>query len=242
MKYIIGDIHGEISKLKTLINFIFSTEINPSFVFIGDYIDKGEDALKTLDFLTQLSSSHECIFLMGNHEYCWLHAHEYEEYLVKYGGLNTVKSFGCSTIKSTRDLLIERYKSFFDGLKTHYFYKDYVMTHSGIAPEFFNVESLDTLKTTDFLFNRYDFITKDEFYKKKYKIVFGHTGFFMPFVNEYKIGIDTGACYLEEQPITAFNLDTKMFFDSNLKNYSLASINGNFCPNIMRNKPWRIYD
>ena len=242
MKYVIGDIHGEISKLSKLIRFILSIENKPSFIFIGDYIDKGEDSLKTLYFLKQLSTSYECIFLIGNHEYCWLHADVYEEYLIKYGGLKTVSSFGCIDVKTTRVKLIDNFKSFFENLKTHVFYKDYLMTHSGIAPEYFDVESLDTLQITDFLFNRYDFIKNDSLYKNNYKIIFGHTGFFMPFLNKYKIGIDTGACYLERQPITAFNLDREFFLDSNFEKYSKDIITGNFCPNIIRNKPWRIYD
>ena len=42
MNFVIGDIHGEVTKLKSLIKLIDKNEANPSFIFIGDYIDKGE--------------------------------------------------------------------------------------------------------------------------------------------------------------------------------------------------------
>jgi hypothetical protein len=38
-------------------------------------------------------------------------------------------------------------------------------------------------------------------------VIFGHTGFYYPYSNEYKIGVDTAACFLETQPLTAFCIE-----------------------------------
>ena len=38
MKFIIGDIHGEITKLKLLVKFIKDIDDKPELIFIGDYL------------------------------------------------------------------------------------------------------------------------------------------------------------------------------------------------------------
>ena len=52
----IGDIHGEVSKLKRLIEIILDSFKNdlPTIVFLDDYINRGESSLKVLDFLIKL--------------------------------------------------------------------------------------------------------------------------------------------------------------------------------------------
>ena len=96
MKFIIGDIHGEITKLKLLVKFIKDIVDRPELIFIGDYLDKGESSKKTLDFLIQLKNELKCVFIEGNHEYQWLNVskeNNIEEYLLKYGGKLTINSF-----------------------------------------------------------------------------------------------------------------------------------------------------
>ena len=65
MNFVIGDVHGEVTKLKSLIKLIDKNEANPSFIFIGDYIDKGENSKKLLDYLIELKSKYPIIFLLG---------------------------------------------------------------------------------------------------------------------------------------------------------------------------------
>src|SRR5271166_1754003 len=43
-----------------------------TLVFMGDYLDRGEDALATVEMLTKLAESCHCIFLRGNHDEAWL--------------------------------------------------------------------------------------------------------------------------------------------------------------------------
>ena len=238
MNYVIGDIHGEISKLKSLIKYILIDDKEPTFIFIGDYIDKGEDSFETLRYLVQLSKQYACVFLWGNHEYCWKNVTLYENYLVKYGGQKTIESFGTNNIIDTGNKMFDLFFDFFNCLKNYYTIHDYVIVHSGIPPKYFHLE-IEKIEKIELLFNRYEFLKLQQLYLDRYKIIFGHTGFYTPYIDPYKIGIDTSACYIKEQPLTAFCVENRMFLDSfnnttNIDNYPI-----NTCPIIPRVKPWR---
>lgn len=242
MKFIIGDIHGEITKLKLLVKFIKDVDDKPELIFIGDYLDKGESSKKTLDFLIQLKNELKCVFIEGNHEYQWLRVskeNNIEEYLLKYGGELTMNSFkGIENVFQLKELFLNKYKDFFENLVPYWENKKYVVTHSGIPPKYYNNE-LNTIEKRHFLFNRYEFIKIEERYKGKI-VIFGHTGFYQPYFDGVKIGLDTSACYLENQPITSFCLDKEFFINSFNKKINLSKLNINQCPNIVRTKPWRI--
>jgi len=243
MNYVVADIHGEISKLKNLISFIIRSDNDPEFIFIGDYVDKGEDAKGTLDLLISLTEIFNCIFLMGNHEHCWINLNAgnsfiaYQEYLLKYGGIQTIKAFQADFLETKR-ILSDAYSVIWNNLKTFHIIDEFCISHSGISVQCYDKEPQKILQK-DFLFNRYEFISHQALYLKKYKVIFGHTGFYTPYVDPYKIGIDTSACYLYEQPLTAFCIETREFLDSSANLYSLNSIRNEFCPNIVRTKPWR---
>jgi hypothetical protein len=119
---------------------------------------------------------------------------------------------------------------------------EFLITHSGIPDKLYLLPDLRNIDSADFLFNRYDFIKSDKLYLNKYKIIFGHTGFFTPYVDNFKIGIDTSACYLFNQPLTAFCIDSRLFINSLGECTNLGEINRDCCPNIVRVKPWRFYE
>src|SRR4051794_40277227 len=70
--FAIGDIHGCFDKLKSLIAACeaVSEGKDARFVFIGDYVDRGPDSRRVLDFLIQqqLQRKDRFICLRGNHE------------------------------------------------------------------------------------------------------------------------------------------------------------------------------
>ena len=102
MNYVVGDIHGEITKLETLINNILEQSKNPIFTFIGDYLDKGENPKAALDYLVGLNQKYQCNFILGNHEFLWLSVNSNnnaKDYLIKYGAISTIKSFGFLTFE-----------------------------------------------------------------------------------------------------------------------------------------------
>jgi len=242
MIYIVGDIHGEITKLKSLVKTIHEKDKIPEFVFIGDYIDKGEDVKATLTFLKQLKKDFNCVFLLGNHEHFWLNLTakdiEGQNYLLKYGAQATIRSLNAKGILDARQNLMDEFGDFFSLLKPYWKNDHFVAVHSGIKPSDYAIP-IDDILVSELLFNRYDFLKQEKLYLEKYKVIFGHTGFYSPYVDPYKIGIDTAACFLEDQPLTAFCIDLNKFIDSSDRYYGLEEISLDICPNISRTKPWR---
>jgi serine/threonine protein phosphatase 1 len=242
MNFVIGDIHGELDKLQLLLKNIFSIDSKPSFIFIGDYLDKGDDPFGTIKYLSRFSGTNECIFLRGNHEFLWEKLKDDNDesgvYLSKYGGKNTIYSIDKNlTLINAKQRLFSESGDFFHKLRAYHVTGDFVMTHSGIPPEFYKV-SLENIPADKFLFNRYDFISTEQYYFHK-KVIFGHTGFYSPFYDGFKIGIDTAACYLEPQPLTAFCIEDEFFIDSGKNRIKLSNIDRSCCPAIPRVKAWR---
>jgi|SaaInlStandDraft_4_1057021.scaffolds.fasta_scaffold77000_1 serine/threonine protein phosphatase 1 len=237
MIYVVGDIHGEISKLKKLILNIYQYDKKVKLIFIGDYVNKGENSKETLDYLTTLKNS---IFLMGNHEYYFLEFIKngsYSEKLEKYAKNTTFIDFNMNleTIKVNFYL---PYKSFFDKLKPYYLIDKYFIAHAGVSPKYAN-EPLDKIPIKEFLFNRYDFL---EYQNKIHGriAIFGHTGFNYPYYDGFKIGIDTAAVYSKDSPLTAFCIEEESFMNDQGGKYYLKDFQLNCTPWINRRKPYRM--
>jgi serine/threonine protein phosphatase 1 len=67
----IGDLHGEATLLRQLLEQL-APRSEDTRIFLGDYLDRGEDALATIETLANLSMRCHCIFLRGNHDEAWL--------------------------------------------------------------------------------------------------------------------------------------------------------------------------
>jgi len=65
--YCVADIHGCLDKLDSL---LLKLDITPetTFVFTGDYVDRGPDSYGVIERLLQLKHQCKCIFLAGNHD------------------------------------------------------------------------------------------------------------------------------------------------------------------------------
>jgi serine/threonine protein phosphatase 1 len=241
MKYIVGDVHGEITKVKGLLKAIQERDKHPEFIFIGDYIDKGENAVETLKFLIELEKRFNCTFLYGNHEYLWLNMKQGDDdtkaYLIKHGAAQTMQSLNTNDIFQAQRKLMDSFGDFFLNLKPYWKGIEHIAVHSGVKPEDYD-RPMEQIDVSSLIFNRYDFIKQERRYLNKYIVVFGHTGFYSPYVDLYKIGIDTSACYIKDQPLTAYSPDLNSFIDSGNNNYKLKILLNN-CPNIPRTKPYR---
>ena len=66
-KIIIGDVHGCINELKSLLAKIEITS-NDELFFIGDLIDKGPDSVGVVKYVYELSKKNKTILILGNHE------------------------------------------------------------------------------------------------------------------------------------------------------------------------------
>ena len=177
----ITDIHGELEKLEILLSKI-KTEPDDIFVFMGDYIDRGPNSKGVIDRVIKQAETNKCIYLMGSHEYAFLHADdEYFNYLFQnYGGPQTVKSYG------NFENIYKTHKDFFDNLKFYYLTDKYLFVHAVINPNL----SLEEQNEKDLVYIRGKFIYSK--HNLPQKIIFGHTDFDSPYIDEGKIGIDLG--------------------------------------------------
>ena len=67
MRIAIGDIHGCLASLRTMLDVIQPTP-DDLIVTLGDYVDRGPDSKGVIDDLLSLKKTHNFIHLMGNHE------------------------------------------------------------------------------------------------------------------------------------------------------------------------------
>lgn len=73
---IIGDIHGHADRLEALLRALNYTRKGGGYhhpgrkaLFVGDYIDRGPDNLRTVNLVRSMVDDGNAIALMGNHEY-----------------------------------------------------------------------------------------------------------------------------------------------------------------------------
>lgn len=105
---VIGDVHGCDRLLAALLGRLAGVGAE-RIVFVGDYIDRGEESAAVLDRLFALwqADAGRHIFLRGNHEEMMLRflddpaAHAVR--WMRYGGLQTLASFGIGGIGETAD-------------------------------------------------------------------------------------------------------------------------------------------
>ena len=194
----ITDIHGELEKLESVLSKI-ETRPDDIFVFMGDYIDRGDKSKEVVERVIKQSETHECIYLIGSHEYALLHAKQddYYDYLFwNYGGPATVKSYG-----GRFENILDTHGDFFRSLKFYHLTDDYLFVHAGIDPRY----SLEDQSEVDLVYIR------SAFYRNKHnlkqKIIFGHTEFDAPLVQDDKICIDLGCGKYKNAKLCALILD-----------------------------------
>lgn len=192
----ISDIHGELAKLESVLSKI-ETKPDDVFVFMGDYIDRGADSKGVVDRVIAQSDTHECIYLMGSHEYALLHTFDdYYNYLFEnFGGPETVKSYG------SFENIFKIHGDFYGNLKFWHKTDNYLFVHAGINPDY----SFEDQSDVDLVYIRDKFIYSK--HDLPQKVIFGHTHFRQPLIQEDKICIDTGCGKFPDAHLTALIID-----------------------------------
>jgi len=192
--YAIGDIHGCFNHLINLLNLVKPDLNRHKLVFVGDYLDRGPESAKVVDFIINLKKKYNpenIICLMGNHERMFLDflQGQEEEFFLLNGGASTAVSYWGNHWKSRERQLPAGHDYFYASLKFYYETDDYIFVHGGLRPGL----PLAAQKEEDLLWIRSEFILSDFDFGRR--VIFGHTPVRTPLVMPNKIGIDTGAVY-----------------------------------------------
>lgn len=192
-KYIaIGDIHGCAASLKALVDQLQSYR-DRTFIFVGDYIDRGPSSKEVVDFLIDFQQEVECIFLRGNHEQMMLNAlnGSDKQLWLMNGGRTTIKSYEKN---GEQFELPDEHRAFYESLELYYETPDYFFVHAGVNPSQTIKQALqDERSRQNFIWERSHLNSYQTKWEKT--VVFGHTPRPHPIREENMIGIDTGCVY-----------------------------------------------
>jgi len=190
--FVVGDIHGCLEKLVTLMDKLPIDYNQDQLIFIGDYIDRGPSSFDVVRYLIELKKlKPDTVFLKGNHEDMlqnYLDGSDRFTYQLN-GGQQTLDEYLNRSDKKDAFPIPSEHLEFFNSLKLYYQTDDFIFVHAGLR-EKVPLESQDRM---DLLWIRDEFIhSKFDFGKR---VIFGHTPFKEPMLQPNKIGIDTGAVY-----------------------------------------------
>ena len=204
LTYAIGDIHGCLDKLRSLLlRCEMHADGRPlSFVFVGDYIDRGPQSSAVIDCLIDLKAQHGegVVTLMGNHEAMALAAIDGRSptrLWFAQGGLATLKSYGVAEPSELPGAHVDWLRalplSHDDGRR--------FFVHAGVNPGM----PLEAQDDTDLLWIREPFLSHQGDYGRL--IVHGHTPLAdgVPDLRGNRLNLDTGAVF--GGPLTAAVFD-----------------------------------
>lgn len=173
----IGDVHGMYEKLIKLMDKIRFNPDEDLLIFLGDYIDRGPDPGRCLQYIFALQQQYPdvVVCLMGNHEvmmssYFMQKRGSYNNLIVDYagswldnGGLETLKQLDEMDAGTKEELL-----QWVMNLPVKYQYQDYFFCHAGVDPDVL----LAVQNEFDMLWRRQQWW---EQYKGEETLVVGHT-------------------------------------------------------------------
>lgn len=97
--FVVGDIHGDLDALRTLMSRLPTPAAGDTVVFLGDYLDRGPHSAEVVAFVRALEAEapFAVVCLRGNHEDAWLRVVDrgWDEFVYPHGNgcLATMRSF-----------------------------------------------------------------------------------------------------------------------------------------------------
>lgn len=228
----VGDIHGCPKTARKLIEMINPTE-DDQLIFVGDYIDRGQDSKGVVDMLIELKEKFpNTVFLKGNHEDMMLQGlgdmasgktfrmserNWYDTWLLN-GGVSTIRSYlgGELPDADMREVMIkdpfaflsDGHREFFESLQVKYETDTHFFVHAGVDP----YEDLSNQDDEMMIWIRDLFLESTIDYGKI--VVHGHTFLPHPMIKPNRIGIDTGCVFGGN--LTAIDVYTQELFQVKL--------------------------
>jgi serine/threonine protein phosphatase 1 len=192
-KYIaIGDIHGCLQTLNELLIKLIDYS-DYTYIFIGDYIDRGPNSYGVVERLIEFAKGHSCIFLRGNHEHMLLDAYSGGDLdlWLRNGGKATLASYGAA---KDHIYFPDEHVDFYQKTKMYFETENYFFVHAGLSPFKTIKENLqDEAGREEFLWRRSHLNAFETVWEKE--VIFGHTPRPHPILKPNMIGIDTGCVY-----------------------------------------------
>jgi serine/threonine protein phosphatase 1 len=204
----IGDIHGKLYKLQSLFDKL-SINQTDTLVFLGDYIDRGENSKGVIEYLIDLSKHYNCVFLKGNHESFFLDSYKrvfgssawtsdgssgapkiFQSWMLN-GGRECLRSYNAQAVsegylyRALQDM-DDQHGSFFNGLRLTYETDKYIFVHGYLSHE----QDVEDQEEFLCLWGRYGDIWP---HKSGKIVVCGHTTHSKPVDDKFRICIDTGS-------------------------------------------------
>ncbi len=221
--YAIGDIHGRFDLLITLMQKITADADRISdgrrfkLVFLGDYIDRGENTRQVIDVLARMAAWHSpnIVFLRGNHEDAlrfFLYAPTDGAQWLEFGGLQTLGSFGIRPprlrfgkddlfrVRSELASAMSAYEGLFEAMVNSHRSGDVVFAHAGVDPS----KDIDAQSTRTLLWGQGGARSAEPI--PGLRIVHGHYDAERPVSEKGRICVDSGAYYTG--CLTAVRLDS----------------------------------
>ncbi|MEM7178147.1 MAG: metallophosphoesterase family protein [Pseudomonadota bacterium] len=218
--YAVGDVHGRIDLLTQLIAEIErdarTAQETPELIFMGDYIDRGEESGAVIDFLVAMAArdDFDTVFLMGNHERMMLDfllVPEMGARWLRYGGLQTLMSYGLSTQGSVNEAgVLEKIQAnllqklgprreFIEQMTLSHISGNVLFVHAAANPG----RPPDSQSDECLLWGHPRFF--DQTRQDGVWVVHGHTVVTEPSAEQGRIAVDTGAYFSNR--LTAARLD-----------------------------------
>ena len=236
MIYVIGDIHGCFDEFQDMLELIKFDPETDEMYFVGDYIDRGKDSCKMLDFIDQHYDD-ECFhFIRGNHEdefasyvrllysidskkslleLCDI-LHDKTQYFDMYGTIKNMLSD--ESIRDHVNTRLKRWASMFEQMPLHIIFRhndtSYVITHAGYP---LSLRGIDIEEFS--LYSREEALSKGG--RKHSTIISGHTPTVIPGTFAYNQG-KVFEYYNEEIDCRFYDIDCGACLKNKYDNARLA--------------------
>lgn len=223
---VIGDIHGGLHALHQIMERAKVTT-KDTLIFLGDYVDGWSQSPQVIDYLIELNTKNNCVFICGNHDELllhWLKDNKDNLMWYKHGGEATVNAYETVSTETK-----QRHIEFLQSLKNFYLdEQNRLFIHAG----FTNMNGVDfeyfpklfywdrTLWETALALDK-NMKPDNLFYPKRFtlynEIYIGHTpvsriGKTTPVQMACIWNVDTGAAF--KGPLTIMDVDSKKFWQS----------------------------
>ena len=180
-------------------------------IFIGDYIDRGEDSKGVIEPIIKLKTNYNIVTLKGNHEQMFLDF--YEDNKTPKAGLSIFNGAG-ATLASYADgfgnyRIPEKHLEFLKSLDLFYETEDYLFVHAGL-PDI----NINELRNDKYFYEEDLLWIREPFFRSEFNwdklVIHGHTPVKFPEMTSKRINIDTGCVY--QGRLTALQLPEKLFY------------------------------